>query len=113
MHYRKGFCELKKQLTDMSQESNISRMQGLEIEKEKMVEMLEQQRIQQVQALEIQLLQAQTIARTKQKETSCDATSVNIQQMKERITEARGTGGESNARKLHPKGEAEKTSRYM
>ncbi|XP_068683876.1 centromere-associated protein E-like isoform X2 [Montipora foliosa] len=45
--YRKEICELKKQLTEMSQESSISRMQELQVEKEKMVEMLEQQRIQQ------------------------------------------------------------------
>ncbi|CAH3028289.1 unnamed protein product, partial [Porites evermanni] len=41
--YRKEICELKKQLT----EATISQMQELQIEKEKMVEMLEQQRIQQ------------------------------------------------------------------
>jgi len=45
--YRKEICELRKQLTEMNQESSISRMQELEIEKEKMVEMLAQQRIQQ------------------------------------------------------------------
>ncbi|XP_067024413.1 uncharacterized protein [Acropora muricata] len=45
--YRKEICELKKQLTEMNQESSISRMQELEIEKEKMVEMLEKQRVQQ------------------------------------------------------------------
>jgi len=45
--YRKEICELKKQLTEISQQSSISQMQELQIEKEKMVEMLEQQRIRQ------------------------------------------------------------------
>lgn len=70
----------------MSQESNTSRVQELEIEKEKMIEMLEPQRIQQVHVLEMHLLQAQTIARTKHKQTGCEATAVNVQKMEERIT---------------------------
>lgn len=40
---RKEICELRKQLTEMSQESSISRMQELEIEKEKMEEIMQQQ----------------------------------------------------------------------
>ncbi|XP_044162682.1 kinesin-related protein 11-like isoform X2 [Acropora millepora] len=47
--YQKEICELRKQLTEMSQESSISRrMQELEIENEKMGEMLQQQRIHRV-----------------------------------------------------------------
>ncbi|XP_074621039.1 LOW QUALITY PROTEIN: chromosome-associated kinesin KIF4-like [Acropora palmata] len=42
---------------------------------------------QQVQMLQMQLLQGQTVAGTEQRETGCEATSVNIQEMVERITE--------------------------